>query len=688
MRCNWFAPLTTKRDKQGILRSILKAAGPTWAASPVRRIVQCLCFIAFLWLFCFVCWPYTARPPRTWQNWLPLKIDAEQGQVVLANELATDVRFVAGMRFHASDPSLGDDGYLGEFEVRSFGTSQLELRLAAKPSREQVDAIASSAGPWSLAERKPGGWPSHYADSLSRKKHIPAETFLILDPLVSISTAIASRSWVWSLVAAGAILLVCVLIPRGFCGYLCPLGTLIDLFDWLIGRRVRRFRVTNVGLWGFIRYCLLAAVLGAAICGVLVSGFVAAIPIITRAAAFLLTPLQTGLARDWHQIPPWHAGQFVSLAMFGLVLVLGFLQPRFWCKYVCPTGAVFSLGNCLRATQRQVLTTCIDCGKCVAICPFDAIAADFTTKTSNCTFCQTCGGVCPAGAIQFVGRREQAEWKGSTPQQVIEGSPARRDFLTRVAVVLGGAFTGAGSAFTLGRIANGQSSSQSRIVVRPPGSVPEREFLQLCVRCGECYQACPNNVLQPVSFELGFDGLWTPRVVADWSGCEPSCSNCGRVCPTGAIRALPLEEKRAARIGLAVVNQKTCLPFAGKEPCELCVKECRTAGYHAIEFQRVGTELDAQGQPIEGSGFLAPTVRADLCVGCGLCQTRCNRINVQSNKLLSASAIIVQAGPGKEDRLRTGSYIAQRESEKQRRDAPLREGTKDNSGGYLPDFLK
>ena len=143
------------------------------------------------------------------------------------------------------------------------------------------------------------------------------------------------------------------LVPRGFCGYLCPLGTVIDLFDWSLSRRIRRFRVTRPGWWVRLKYYLLIAVLVASLCGVLLSGFVAAIPVLTRAAAFLLTPVQTGFARDWHQIPAWHAGHFVSLALFVLVLVLGFLQPRFWCKYVCPTGAVFSLGNLVPSDRTE-----------------------------------------------------------------------------------------------------------------------------------------------------------------------------------------------------------------------------------------------------------------------------------------------------------------------------------------------
>ena len=689
MRFNWFMPVVRKRNGPGRLRRLFRTLGSTWAASPVRRVVQGLCCLAFFALFCYVCWPYTARPSRSWQNWLPVQVDGERGHVTLASEQPESVSFVVGMRLYASDPGLGERGYLGQFAVTSFQQGQLELRPDEALSQKQLDLLASSVGPWSLSEGKPGQWPSHYADSLLEKEWLSAETFLILDPLVSLSTALAARSWVWSLVAAGAILLACVFVPRGFCGYVCPLGTLLDLFDWSIGRRILRFRAPAEGWWISLKYYLLAAVLAAALCGILLSGFVAAIPVLTRAAAFLLTPAQTGFARDWHQIPSWQVGHFVSLVLFALVLALGFLQPRFWCKYVCPSGAVFSLSNLFRATERKVLATCIDCGKCLETCPFDAIAPDFTTRVSDCTFCQTCGGVCPVQSIQFVGRWGRAEWKKGTASREVEPALARRAFLSRAAGVLGGAVGGTGLALATKLLATDQNSSAAGAVVRPPGSVPEKEFLRLCIRCGECYQACPNNVLQPMSLERGLDGLWTPQVVADWSGCEPSCSNCGQVCPTGAIRALPLAEKRVARMGLAVVNPKTCLPYAGKEACELCVKECLAAGYDAIEFLRVGTEVDLFGQPIEDTGLLAPVVRADKCVGCGLCQTRCFKINVESKRLLRGSAIVVEAGQGKEDRLQSGSYLARRQAERRRReDSRPATPPSDSSDGYLPEFVK
>ena len=99
-------------------------------------------------------------------------------------------------------------------------------------------------------------------------------------------------------------------------------------------------------------------------------------------------------------------------------------------------------------------------------------------------------------------------------------------------------------------------------------------------------------MLQPLGFQQGLEGLWTPFVKADWAGCETSCNNCGQVCPTGAILPLPIETKKATRIGLAMVNTATCLPHAQKGECQLCVDECRSAGYNAIDFIKVGTHVE------------------------------------------------------------------------------------------------
>ncbi len=526
-------------------------------------------------------------------------------------------------------------------------------------------------------------WPygsSQYADAFHRRELVDAEFFLMLDPLVSLSAAVAARMFIWSWAAALGVVLLCVIFPRAFCGYICPLGTLIDGFDWLLGRRAGRSAHQRAGWLANIRYYLLAIVLAAAVFGVLLSGFVAAIPVLTRAMLFLLAPVQTGLWKGWYLVPPVNPGHVISILLFALMLGVGVLGRRFWCRHLCPTGALFSVVNTLRLTERRVTDACVKCGKCLQACSFGAVNNDFSTQFLNCTSCRSCRRACPAGAIRFTLR-----WRDGEDLPAAAGASSEAVFSRRgVLAGLGGAVVaGAGASLAAGGASGGPDANPP---IRPPGSVPEDRFLQLCVRCGQCIKVCPNNVLQPAGFEHGFNGLWTPKVVPDWSGCEPSCNNCGHVCPTGAVRALTLDEKRAARIGLAQVDQHTCLPYAGQGSCQLCVDECRMAGYDAIEFIRVGGELDEQGEPVEGSGHLAPVVRKDRCIGCGLCQMRCHAINVKVKHLLKHGAIQVLAGEGKEDRIMSGSYIALRNERATQKSKNHSEDTAPTE--YLPDFLR
>lgn len=577
MRLNLFR---SEKDASGWVGRILRALGPTWSATPIRRLVQILCLLAFLILFFYVCWPYGSR---------------------------------------------------------------------------------------------------QYAEAFRRREMVAAELFLLLDPLAVISAALAARMLIWPLVATGGVVFVCLLLPRAFCGYVCPLGTLLDGFDWLVGKRVRFLRLTREGWWVQGRYYLLVMVLVAALFGVLLSGFVAAIPVLTRALLLLAAPVQTGLLKGWYLVPPGNFGHALSIGLVITMFGLGLLAPRFWCRYVCPTGALFSVAGVLRWTERRVTGACVKCGRCQEVCSFAAIRGDFSTRFANCTSCQSCGGVCPVGAIEFTPRWSRRDVQGTnstTPRVVL----SRRAMLAGLS---GAATAGVGASWMVREV----SLVAGAPAIRPPGSVPEDQFLRLCVRCGECIKVCPNNVLQPAGFEHGCNGLWTPKVVADWSGCEPSCNNCGHVCPTGAIRALTLAEKRAARMGLAQVNPETCLPYAGHEACQLCVDECRMAGYDALEFLRVGGRMDDRGEPVEGSGWLAPVVREEKCVGCGLCQMRCHAVNVKTRKVLHRSAIQVVAGEGREDRLPGGSYLAlQKERVRRRQQEGRPEGRTEDD--YLPDFLK
>jgi len=633
--------------KAGKPRQWLRRLGATWEAAPFRRVIQAGCFLLFLWLFFSVCWPYGVAPAQVMPGWVPQEVDGQSGKVTLVSDLSIDI-FNPGQSWHVLDASAldVDSGYLGLFQIDSMEEGALVLNPVDKLSDLTLQTMMFSLGPWTLSEELPGTWPDHYAQALESKTRVAPESFLVLDPLVALSTALAARSWISSLMFAGLILAICVLIPRGFCGYICPLGTLIDLFDWGISQRFSRIHIPDNGWWVHLKYYLLTAVMVAALCGVLLSGFVSAIPVLTRGMLYVFDPLQTGFLMGWHQVPDMHIGHWFSIGLFLLVLGLGMLRPRFWCRYVCPSGAVFSLANVFRWNERKVTPDCIHCNKCVTACPFDAIKPDFTTRTTDCTLCQTCGGVCPTEAIQFVPRMDSMVVKDVNVPPTGETSFGRRSFMATgvgmLASVVGGTSLGWATKSFGARL----DQENALRPVRPPGSVEESRFLEICIRCGECFKVCPNHVLQPLAFEQGLEGLWTPYAELDWAGCDSSCNACGQVCPTEAILPLPLEEKRVTKMGLAIVATSTCLPHVGAEACQLCVDECNAAGYEAIEFTRVRKEREDGGM----DEWLAPVVLSDKCVGCGLCQMRCYQVNAKDRHVLEASAIVVHTGEGREDR--------------------------------------
>ncbi len=526
-------------------------------------------------------------------------------------------------------------------------------------------------------------WP--YSERFSQttfcdKELLPADLFLLIDPLVGLSTAMAGRIVNWAtLWWTGAILLVCALVPRAFCGYLCPFGTLIDGFDWLVGRHFGRLHRSAVGPrgpdkaqtgtlassrlprpfgngrepvpvlsgrsragWVHIKYYLLAGVLVSSLLGVLASGFFSAIPVLTRGLLFTGARLQLLVMKGPSHLSPADWTLVASVFLFAAAFLVSLLGRRFWCRYVCPTGALLSVFSLFRVGERKVASTCIDCGKCVEICPFDAIKEDFSTRTSDCTYCQTCGGVCPAGAIAFVSR-----WHGDNLQTEVQPAGAPRGVSRRAFVTA--SFAGAGYAAWCQ--AEAARSDRPAPPLRPPGSVPEREFLDLCIRCGECIKVCPGPVLHAAGIEYGVESLWTPVVRPEHAGCHQDCNFCTEVCPTGAIQPLDIAVKRKVRIGVAKVNTETCLPFRvqGRQDCDLCYRECSQAGYDAIQLRWISVELDPP--PPEGmfseleleemGRIQVPVVDAAGCVGCGICQYRCHtKYVVQENKL-PQSAIVV-----------------------------------------------
>jgi len=140
-------------------------------------------------------------------------------------------------------------------------------------------------------------------------------------------------------------------------------------------------------------------------------------------------------------------------------------------------------------------------------------------------------------------------------------------------------------------------------VLRPPGALPEAEFLCTCILCQECIRVCPTGGLQPALFQAGLAGLGTPVLVPRMGGCalNPSCPDlCAQVCPVGAI--LPMT-KETMQIGVAHVIRESCLAWDQGAKCLVCVEACLNSA--AVTYNgRV-------------------TVNPNLCTGCGRCESGC-----------------------------------------------------------------
>ncbi len=158
----------------------------------------------------------------------------------------------------------------------------------------------------------------------------------------------------------------------------------------------------------------------------------------------------------------------------------------------------------------------------------------------------------------------------------------------------------------------------SEKLIRPPGSLPEKQFLAKCIKCGECMKACPTNALQPAVTEAGPEGMWTPVLVPKIGYCEYYCSLCSQVCPTGAIKELTIPEKTQVRIGTAWINKNRCIPYFLGRPCIVCEEHCPTSP-KAIKFVMVETKLSDGTTATQK----APVMDLSLCIGCGICENKC-----------------------------------------------------------------
>jgi MauM/NapG family ferredoxin protein len=466
------------------------------------------------------------------------------------------------------------------------------------------------------------------------------ELFFDLDPLILLTTAIAAHAvsalLMLSLITVGLTLV----FGRVFCGWICPLGTLNSIVSSF--RRADNHVLVSTeqySPWQRTKYFVLAAVLVMSLFGAQIVGLLDPFSLLYKGSATVLLPaaqygVEEGAAAVYDANP--HLGPlratavsepayhflrdnvfvvnrktFLSsgliLAVFAAVLLLNLYRKRFWCRYLCPLGGLLGL-----LSRRPLLrlkndaAQCTNCGLCKVDCQ-GAAAPDKAGEwqPTECFMCLNCGAKCNWGTISF------GLASPLTPATEEPLDLGKRALMTSAGVGVAGMLALRLSPQSQGKVFNPE-------LLRPPGAGEEREFLQRCIRCGICLEACPTNGLQPAFLEAGLEGMWTPRLVPHIGYCEYECNLCGQVCPTQAIEPLALADKQKVKLGLASFDTTRCLPYAYQRECMICEEHCPLPK-KAIHF--VPTEvLRSDGSKVT---VKQPRVDPDLCIGCGICEAKC-----------------------------------------------------------------
>jgi Pyruvate/2-oxoacid:ferredoxin oxidoreductase delta subunit len=188
---------------------------------------------------------------------------------------------------------------------------------------------------------------------------------------------------------------VSLALKKGFCGWICPVGT-VSQYVWMLGEKVfgRNFQVeryTDIGLRS-IKYLLLALFFWVI---VIAMGS-------TMIALFFMS--------DYYQVADVKMLKFftdMSALTFGVLAALGalsLLYKNFWCRYLCPYGAL--LGIVSRWSPLKIRRNdeqCIHCHACTKSCPaLIDVESDPVVKSGECFGCMTCVSRCPApGALDM-----------------------------------------------------------------------------------------------------------------------------------------------------------------------------------------------------------------------------------------------------------------------------------------------
>jgi len=487
--------------------------------------------------------------------------------------------------------------------------------------------------------------------------------FFDLNPLNLIGIAGAAGIIYKTLVLGIMLIVLTIVFGRFFCGWVCPLGSLNNFFSAFKHENAGKSLLTRniYKPYQKLKYYLLFFFAGMAILGSLQTGLLDPISLLARSiglvvfpALFLLLRLIFGWFLDsgvallaavgdglyrfsemlfLPQKQPLYNGVFWLALILAAVIVGNRLYTRFWCRALCPLGALLGIfaGFSIFGLKKDE-PKCDDCGKCLLRCQGgDNPHRQLPHHRSECHLCLNCLEACPNGALSF--------GFSAGDSSLIKGPD-----LSRRKLILG-VVAGAAAVPVL-RSGLDRSRHENQSLIRPPGALTESEFVARCIRCGQCMKICPTNALHPAILEAGWEGIFSPVLIPAIGYCEHTCVLCGQSCPTGAIRPLSQNEKTGdrqippVRIGTAFIDRGRCLPWALGKECIVCEEWCPTSP-KAIRLEPV-EQTWPDGRNVK---LRRPYIIPEECIGCGACEYACP---VQGDKAVYVRSVGESRNPKNE----------------------------------------
>jgi polyferredoxin len=453
--------------------------------------------------------------------------------------------------------------------------------------------------------------------------------FYRLDPLLATTAMLAGRVWIGGFILAGITILLTLLLGRVWCGWICPLGSLLEWISPSASHQRQTKREPSTR-WRKLKFLLLVVILLAALWKNQTLVLFDPLTLLTRTIAASIWPAwQYGMHNvesflyqfrflwpvlDWMRaivnLQTFMAARGVfdgalTIALIFLSLIaLNWVARRFWCRYLCPLGGLLAWLSRFALLRREVTDSCNQCGLCARICPTGTIDPEqgYRSDSAECTMCLDCLTDCKQGSVKF--RWQFPAWKVAPGQGY---DITRRELLAGAAIAAGGILLAGVEPVTH------RTPAQ---LIRPPGALLT-DFEELCIRCGECVRVCPTQGLQPSLLEGGWQNIYTPRLVPRLGYCAYDCSACTQVCPSGAIPKMTMDVKRVTPIGLASIDRDRCLPWAYDTPCLVCEEMC--------PLPEKAIRLTTGGEQGQGrrNDLPRPYILRDLCIGCGVCEYHC-----------------------------------------------------------------